>query len=191
MLIAAWVGLFLSLILLDHFTLRTNGFDLSVFDYALWSTTHGPRLGFIPFYHLSLSSFHVMPTLWLLWPAHLILPSPVLLIAVQVTAVALAAVYLARQASSAVPRLAAFALVAAFLFSRRSYGATSSVFYVECLEPLLVFGCVWATTQKRRWVYWAIVLLALGCKEDMAGSSLPPQSSSPWRQRMRRCSQGW
>ena len=168
MLIAAWVGVFLSLILLDHFTLRTNGFDLSVFDYALWSTTHGPRLGFIPFYHLSLSSFHVMPTLWLLWPAHFILPSPVLLIAVQVTAVALAAVYLARQANSAVPRLAAFALVAAFLFSRRSYGATTSVFYVECLEPLLVFGFVWATTQKQRWLYWAIVLLALGCKEDMA-----------------------
>ena len=56
-LIAAWVGVFLSLILLDHFTLRTNGFDLSVFDYALWLDYHGPRLGFIPFYHLSLSSF--------------------------------------------------------------------------------------------------------------------------------------
>lgn len=31
-----------------------------------------------------------------------------------------------------------------------------------------MFGFVWATTQKQRWLYWAIVLLALGCKEDMA-----------------------
>jgi uncharacterized membrane protein len=167
-LIVAWAGIFWFLTLLNHLTLRTNGFDLSVFDYALWSTTHGPSLGFIPFYHLRLSSFHVMPTLWLLWPAYLMLPSPMLLIGAQVLAIALAAAHLARQTSARVPRLAAFALLAAFLFSRRTYSAVTSVFYVECFEPLLVFGLVWATTQKRRRVFWAILAITLGCKEDMA-----------------------
>jgi uncharacterized membrane protein len=167
-LIAAWAAIFSSLLLLNHLALRTNAFDLSVFDYALWSTTHGPRLGLVPFYHQSLTSIHLMPTLWLLWPAHILVPSPILLIAVQVLAVASAAVCLAQYASSRVSPLAAFVLVAAFLFSRRSFGATTSVFYIECLEPLLIFGVIWAATHCRRRLYWLFVVLTLGCKEDMA-----------------------
>ena len=56
----------------------------------------------------------------------------------------------------------------ALLFSRRSHSATTSVFYIECLEPILVFGFVWAATRGRWALYWALLILALGCQENMA-----------------------
>jgi uncharacterized membrane protein len=168
LLILAWAAVYSSALFLDHLTLRTNAFDLSVFDYALWSTTHGPRLGFAPFYGQSLLSHHFMPTLWLLWPLHALLPSPLLLIAVQLCAIGAAAVYLAYRARRRLPPLAAFAVVAAFLFSRRAHGATTSVFYVECFEPILIFGLAWAATARNWRVYWTCLGLALGCKEDVA-----------------------
>ena len=167
LLVAAWLVVYGALVALDHATLRSNAFDLSVFDYALWSTTHGPRPGYVPFYGQTLNSHHFMPTLWTLWPLHLAVPSPWLLIAVQLLAMAAAGWQLAKVSAARLPRLAAFAIVAAFLFSRRAHGVITSVFYIECLEPVLIFGAI-ASIAARRWIpYWICVVLALGCKEDM------------------------
>jgi uncharacterized membrane protein len=65
-----------SMVVADHLTLGTNAFDLSVFDYALWSTAQGGRDGFVPFLGQSLYSHHFMPTLSLLLPVYRFLPSP-------------------------------------------------------------------------------------------------------------------
>ena len=62
----------------------------------------------------------------------------------------------------------ALALTAAFLFSRRAHGAATSVFYIESAEPMLIFGALIARESRRLIVYWVLLVLALGCKEDVA-----------------------
>ena len=109
-----------------------------------------------------------MPTLWILWPVHALVSSPWLLIGVQVAAFAAASLYFAREAGRRLSPLVASAIVLALLFSRRSHSATTSVFYIECLEPILVFGFIWAATRGRWALYWGLLILALGCQENMA-----------------------
>jgi len=152
----------------DHLTLGTNAFDLSVFDYALWSTAQGWRDGLVPFLGQSLYSHHFMPTLSVLLPIYQFLPSPLFLIGVQVAAFAGAGLCVAWRARRSLPPLAAFALTAAFLLGRRAHGMSNSVFYVECLEPVLLFGAVWAGEKRRFVLYGVFLLLALGCNENVA-----------------------
>ena len=156
------------MVVADHLTLGTNAFDLSVFDYALWSTTQGLRDGLVPFLGQSLYSHHFMPTLSLLLPVYRFLPSPLFLIGVQVAAFAGAGLCVAWTARRSLPALAAFALTAAFLLGRRAHGMSNSVFYVECLEPVLLFGAVWAGEKRRFVLYGVLLLLALGCNENVA-----------------------
>ena len=103
-----------------------------------------------------------------LWPAHALLSSPWLLIGVQVSAFAAAALYLAREVRHRLSPLVASALIFTFLFSRRSHSVTTSVFYIECLEPILIFGFVWAAAHGRWTLYWGLLILALGCQENVA-----------------------
>jgi hypothetical protein len=42
--VVLWLATYPALLALRHLTLRTNGYDLSAFDYALWSSLHG-RIG--------------------------------------------------------------------------------------------------------------------------------------------------
>lgn len=58
---AAFV-VYVTLGLIAHFSLRTNAFDLSVFDYALWSSVTGEPLGYVPLFQHSLFAQHFMPT---------------------------------------------------------------------------------------------------------------------------------
>ena len=46
-----------------HRSLHTNAFDLSVFDYALWSTATGGPVAYVPMFRHSLFAQHFMPTL--------------------------------------------------------------------------------------------------------------------------------
>ena len=117
-----WCGLYGFRAFEGHLNLRTNAYDLSVFDYALWSTGR-IRLGWVPFMGQSLFSQHFMPTLLVLWPAYQIIPSPIFLIAVQLVAFAAAAVLLYRLLPDDLPALPALAIVVAFLFGRRSHSA--------------------------------------------------------------------
>jgi uncharacterized membrane protein len=165
--IVLWLATYPALLALNHLTLRTNGYDLSVFDYALWSSLHG-RLGYVPFMGQSLFAQHFMPTLLALLPVYVLWPAPGLLIAVQLVSIFVAALLLWRFAAGKLPPILVAAFVAAFLFSRRSHAAEISVFYVEALEPMFVLALVLAAAGKHWKVYFVLLLLALGCKEDMA-----------------------
>jgi hypothetical protein len=70
--------------------------------------------------------------------------------------------------SLALPAAASSALLFAFLFSRRTHSAVTATFYIECLEPVLILWMIWAWLRGRPRQYWVALLLALGCKEDMA-----------------------
>ncbi|HSL24261.1 MAG TPA: DUF2079 domain-containing protein [Vicinamibacterales bacterium] len=165
--IGAWSAIYVPLAFIAHYSLKTNAFDLSVFDYALWSATQGSA-GAVPFMGHTLWSHHFMPTLLALLPVYVVAPRPELLIAVQLLATAVAAVLLFLLADREVPRAMRLALLFAFLFSRRSHSAVTSYFYVESLEPALVLGLIYVSLTKRSsWVFWTLAVLALGCKEDM------------------------
>lgn len=158
-LIAAWIAAN------AHRSLLTNAFDLSVFDYALWSSLHG-RLGFVPFMGHSIFSHHFMPVLGWLLLVYAALPSAGTLIAVQIIAMGASAWLLLRvqEKLGLTPGLALM-LTAVYLLARRSYGATFSFFYPECLQPLLVFAVVLAW-DRGRWTYWIAAALLLATKED-------------------------
>jgi uncharacterized membrane protein len=164
--LAAWIAIYPARLILAHWRFGTNAYDLSVFDYALWSTLHG-RAFHVPFMAHSLATQHFMPTLAVILPAYALWPSPQLLIALQALAFAGAATLLWLLARRRLPPVLLAAVVVAFLFGRRSHSAVSSVFYIESFEPLLVFAVLYAQ-QRRRWVlFGAMAFLALGCKEDM------------------------
>jgi uncharacterized membrane protein len=179
--LAAWLVTSVPLGLARHLALQSNAYDLSVFDYALWSTLRGAP-GHVPFFGHSLWSHHVMPALCGLLPLYALFPSPVLLIAVQFAAVALAAVLLGMLARRHLSPGTACAVVAAFLFSQRTHSAVASPFYVESLEPALIFGLVLAADRFRWRMFWVLTVLALGCKEDMAVYLLPYGIFLFWRE---------
>lgn len=151
-----------------HRSLQTNAFDLSVFDYALWSTTTGGPVGYVPMFRHSLFAQHFMPSLLLLSPFARLFDGPAWLIVVQSLFHASAAFLLYRFARRHASTGVALALTAAFLFSRRAHGAATSVFYIESAEPLLIVAALLARESRRMVLYWLLVVLALGCKEDVA-----------------------
>ena len=168
LILAAWSLVYGAVALLGHYSLWTNAYDLSVFDYALWATLHG-RLGYVPFFEHSLFAHHFMPTLLVLLPIYAVSPSPALLIVLQLAAVLGAAVLLIRLARRlALDPWLMHALVVAFLFSRRPHSAITRVFHIESFEPLLMFGFVLALLNRKLVWYWLLVVLALGCKEDVS-----------------------
>ena len=167
-LCAAAVLIYSGLGLAAHRSLHTNAFDLSVFDYALWTTATGGPVGYVPMFRHSLFAQHFMPTLLALSPIARLFDGPAWLIVVQALFHASAAFLLYRFARRHASGALALALTAAFLFSRRAHGAATSVFYIESAEPLLIFGALLARESRRLVAYWVLVVLALGCKEDAA-----------------------
>jgi uncharacterized membrane protein len=157
-----------SLGLVRHYSLETNGFDLSVFDYALWTTGTGRGTAYVPMFGYSLFAQHAMPTLLLLSPLAMVFGSPVYLIVAQSAFFIVAAYLLFLFARPHVPPGMAFALMLMFLLGRRPYSAATSYFYIESAEPMLVLGALLAWTHRRMVLYWILVALALGCKEDVA-----------------------
>jgi uncharacterized membrane protein len=163
--LGVWLAVYPALMLLGHFALETHALDLSVFDYAL-NGCRTSACGDVPFLGHTLGSHHVMPTLYLLSPVYHLWPSPVFLILVQAVSVAGAALLLWRLCDGR-SRWAAAALLALFLFSRRTHSAIVSVFYPEAWLPVLTFLAIWAALQ-RKWVwFWVATLLALGTREDV------------------------
>src|SRR5688572_819013 len=151
-----------------HHQLRTPGFDLSVFDYAIWNTGAGEAVAFVPMFGYSLLAQHFMPTLLLLAPLGALFDTPVYLIALQSTLFVAGAYLLYRFAATRVPGPYAVALLVAYLISRRTHSAATSYFYIESAEPLLTFGALLAWSAGRKLRYWLLLVLALGCKEDVA-----------------------
>ena len=166
-LLAAWVGVTTWRALTAHWSLVTNAFDLSIFDFALWNSLHG-RLGFVPFLGQSIFSQHFMPVLLLLAPGYALFPAPVALILFQIAVMASAGwLFFQFTRRIGVNTPGALGLLATFLLCRPSHSALTSFFYPECLQAALMFALV-AVWNKGGWAYWVIALLLLMTKEDAA-----------------------
>ena len=167
LIVLLWSAIYIWRGLVGHYALDTNAFDLSVFDYALWSLRHG-GLGYVPFLGHSIFSHHFMPLLALLVPLYAMFESPVFLLVLQVFVMAGAGLlFFAFQRRIGVETPVALALLAVFLFARRTHGAVAGSFYLECFQALLTFAVVLAWSRGR-WRYWLAVAALLATKEDAA-----------------------
>jgi uncharacterized membrane protein len=166
-LLTAWIGLYLWRSLTAHFALETSAFDLSIFDYALWSLAHG-QPGLVPFAGHSIFSHHFMPILVVLVPFYAPFQSATFLIVLQVLAMAAAgALFYRLQLAIGLRWPLALALLFVFLLSRWSHSAVSSVFYPESLQPLLTLALVLVWNQSRARLLLCMALLLM-TKEDAA-----------------------
>ena len=147
--------------------MSTSAFDLSVFDYAIWSLRNGGG-GDVPFLGHSIFAHHFMPILALFAPLHGVFDSPTLLLVLQVlTTAAAGLLFVAFERRLGVERLSALLLLAVFLLSRRTHGAVAGSFYPESLQALLTFAIV-LTWSGGRWPFWVCTILLLATKEDAA-----------------------
>jgi len=160
--------LLLALGLGAHRALRTNAFDLSVFDYALWCSIRGDGLGYVPMFSHSLFAQHTMPSLLLLAPLTALFEGPQYLLVSQVSLFGAAGYVLYRLARLDLPGLTALAITVAFMLCRRSQSAVNSFFYIESAEPVLLFCAVLAWRLRRTALFLLALALAVGCKEDVA-----------------------
>jgi uncharacterized membrane protein len=161
-----WAGFYIWRAWRANAALETNAYDLSLFDYTLWSTLQG-RPGFVPFMH-SIFAHHVMPVILLVAPIYAIWPSPEWVIAIHTIALAAGAlVFFAVARRLGLGRWPALALMFVLLISRRSHSASVSYFYFESLQPLLMFTLVLAWLNQRWRLFWIAAALLLTTKEDM------------------------
>ena len=164
--IVGWTAIYTWRGLTAFYSLNTNAFDLSVFDYALASLARGES-GHVPFLGHSIFSHHFMPILSFVVPVRVLFESPAALLVVQIAAVATAAILFERLAARLnVAPLASAALVFAFLFSRRMHAAASSMFYPECFQAPMIFALVLAWIARAWRTYWIVLVLLLMTKED-------------------------
>lgn len=164
---AAWGGLYIWRTLVGHYSLGTNAYDLSVFDYALAGILRGTG-GFIPFLGHSIFSHHFMPVLYVVAPFYAVFPGAVFLLLLQRFVIGAAGFLFYRlQRHFGLDHLPALVLMLVFLMSRRTHSALAGFFYPECLQALLTFAIV-AFWSSRAWGYWTCVVLMLMTKEDAA-----------------------
>lgn len=131
-LLGAWLLLYAWRTVVGHLSLATNAFDLSVFDYALWSLEHGGG-GFVPFLGHSIFSHHFMPISWVLAPVHALSPVTLTLLLVQLVAAAGAAVlFLRLQRQQGLDHWLALGLMLVFLLSRRTHGGARNLRQHDC-----------------------------------------------------------
>jgi uncharacterized membrane protein len=167
-LIAAWFVLYGWRAVVGYLSLATQGYDLSRFDWALWSSMHG-HLGAVPFMGHSIFSHHAMPVLFILLPVYAVFQSPLFLVFLQFAAFAFAAwLFYRLERHMGLERNLALVLLVVFLVSRRTHGAAVSVFYPESFQPGLAFGFVLAWLTARWGWYWVLAIVFLATKEDAA-----------------------
>ncbi len=164
--VVAWLALYGWRAVVGHLGLGTNAYDLSVFDYALWSLVHGGR-GAVSFLGHSIFSEHFMPALYALAPVHWLFPTPVLLLLLQVAAAATAGVLFRRvmDRQQGISPWLSTALMLMFLLSRRTHSAMAGYFYPEVFQAPLTFAVV-LLWQARAWAAWPCMIALLSTKED-------------------------
>lgn len=175
LVLGGWLLLYGWRAVANHLALRTNAYDLSVFDYAIWDLARGGH-GWVPFFGSSLFSDHWMPILYLVVPLYWLAPNPLVLILLQPILTAIAGVLFFRVMKSwGLPFWLSLSVLVLFLFARRTHGALGGYFYPEVAQCLLIFAVV-LLWRARPVLLWPCVILLLMTKEDgaiyLAGLSL-------------------
>lgn len=188
-ILLASAGLLAALILLytmwwTHFTIMrfrgmlTGLHDLGIYDNLMWNTMRGRPLecGMFRFemigydVHKFGNNFfaeHIIPTFWIVTPAYWLHPSPRTLLAAQSFMLAMAAVpfFLVARRKTGSPAIAA--LFALCLLAHPALHSANIVdFHIDTFIPFFMFAAYAAYLHKKMVLYWIMLALALGCKEE-------------------------
>jgi len=167
-LIAGFFAALLAWIKVAEFlSFHTHAIDLSMFDQAVSNTLHG-RFMHTTVLRENFFHYHFCPILLLFVPFYALYDSPLVLLVAQGLAVGASALplfFIARQRLGA--PFAAALLTVAWLGNRFLMDGAMYNFHIELLEPLF-FLAAFAALETRRWIpYFACLILALMCKEDV------------------------
>lgn len=170
-ILLAWTAVFCGVRVLQHGSFQTNAYDLSIYDYMLWSTIHGDFMA-EPFHGYWGTHFaiHFQPVLLLLLPVYYVFPGPILLLVLQVFAGAAAAFLLYLIAGRIFQGGKTPLLIGSiFLLFRPFLNAVLYDFHPETFFPGLIFGAYYALAfKKNRGLFLVCLVLALMLKEDAA-----------------------
>jgi uncharacterized membrane protein len=167
-LITVWSVTFIILGWQRHVRFATFGFDLGVWDQAVWLLSQF-KDPFITLRGLELFGFHMNPILFLLTPFYRLGAGPEFLLVVQVLAQASGAIAIYLLARDLIrDRWLAVGLAAVLLINPTYQYLTWEYFHPDALAIAPLFFAYWAARQ-RRWRWFALAaVLAVACKEDVA-----------------------
>lgn len=179
-MIGFYIAWFVRLSVLRHHSFGTCMLDFTIYDQLMWNATQGRWLecaffNFEPFgyrladYGNNFFAEHFIPTLFLLFPLYWLFPDPLTLLAAEPVYLALAAVPVYMIANKKLDsRVLGVVFAAAWLMNPILQQKTFKDFHVDGMVPLLLLGAVAAYLHGRRLLYFVLLLLTLGCKEEMA-----------------------
>ncbi len=177
---AAFLGFMLLFSLHRYFTYYTS-YDHGLFNQIFWNNLHGRFFqssltsansvavladNVVPIVNFIHLGQHFVPTFLLWLPIYAVFPHPATLIVLQVglmTAGGVVLYALARHYLS--PNLSLW-ITGGYFAAIAVIGPTFANFYEQCQIPLFTFGLLLAM-EKQRWrIFWLMVLLVLGVRED-------------------------
>jgi uncharacterized membrane protein len=167
-MITVWSATFIVLGWIRHDHFATLGFDLGIYDQAIWLLSRF-KDPFITIRGLEFFGHHMNPALMLFVPFYWLGAGPKFLLVVQVLAQASGAIavyLLARDRLG--DRWLAVVLAAVLLLNPTYQYLTWEYFHPDALAIAPLLFAYWAARAKR-WRWFAVAaVLALACKEDVA-----------------------
>ena len=153
--------------IMQHWTFQTDAYDLALYDTAIRNTLQGKFLFADPLGRHFFSD-HFSPILLLFCPVYLLADTPLVLMVTQALAVAVGLGILYRIVRQAgLSPLVGIAVAGLFLNHRQMASAILYDFHPEVLGAVFLLGCIWHLRRNAGAAYWAFLLLALACKEDV------------------------
>jgi uncharacterized membrane protein len=172
--IGVYVVLFAAAAVTAYLNYDVSRFDLGDMVQAVWSTAHGRFLETTngPGHQFSRLGSHVDPFLLFFVPLWFIWPSALMLVVVQIAAIAVGALpvfWLARKhlRSERAASYLAFAYLACPAVQFNALGLSDSVHAVSFAIPLILFA-IWFLDEERLALFGVFAILAATTKEEIA-----------------------
>lgn len=170
-LIVAYAVIFSCFTVLRHRAFGTACYDLGNMDQAVWNTAHGRPLMMTTVPELTTHSrlgAHVEPILLLIAPLYYIHSGPETLLVLQSVVLALGGLYVYRLARLKLrSRWASFGLVCVYLAYPPLQAANDFHFHPVTLAVTFVLAAVYFIETEQYGCYYASIVLAMACKEDI------------------------
>jgi uncharacterized membrane protein len=156
-------------------------YDHGLFDQVFWNSIHGKlfqsslssvassdhiidhKLPLVNYIHLG-QHFVIDFLLWM--PLYALFPSPVTLVILQVILITVAGLILYPLARHYLSIPLSVMIVASYYGANAVIGPTLDNFYEHCQIPLFIFGLLLALEKQKWWLFWGLVALTLGVRED-------------------------
>ncbi len=180
LLAGAFFAVVLAFSLNRYYTLYSS-YDHGLFNQLFWNNLHGNwfqssltsgnsvgvledgKTPTVAFYHLGQ---HFVPSFLLWLPFYALFPHPVTLVILQVGLMTAGGLVLYALARHRLPAQHALWITAGYYCANAVLGPTFANFYEQCQIPLLLFSLLLAM-EKQWWrLFWLLVVLSLGIRED-------------------------